>query len=206
MSDGQEAAPAPAGRRRVPRRVVVGALLAMVVLGTLLVSAALFSDRTENLGSGLDVGTIDVASAPVTFDLDASGLVPGDVVAAPITFRNDGSLELRYALTSDVDDPALADLLELTVRTDVTTCDAVGAAADGTLLAGPVRLGAPGGEPVLGDPATGSQPGDRVLAPGDAEVLCFRVVLPSGVSESGAAGLTVTATLRVDAEQTAANP
>lgn len=205
MSDAAPLVPADE-RRRLPRRAVVLLLLVAVVLGGLLVSAALFTDVARNEGSTIDAGTIDVASAPVTFDLDASGLVPGDVVATAIEFRNDGSLELRYALTSVVDAAQLADLLELTIRSGVTQCDAVGADVDGVLLAGPVRLGGTAGDPVLGNPATGPQAGDRVLTPGASEVLCFRAELPSSVDEAAAAGLATVAELRVDAEQTAANP
>lgn len=192
--------------RVLPRRLVVGLLLVVVLLGALLVSAALFSDVTRNQGLRLQVGTVDVATAPVTLDLDATGLVPGDVVATPLDVRNSGSLDLRYSITSTVDDTTLADLLELEVRTGVTTCDAVGADADGVLLAGPVRLGGLTADPVLGDPTPGQDPGDRELAPGGAEVLCLRVELPQDVTEATGAGLTVTATLQVDAEQTAANP
>lgn len=193
-------------QRTTPRRLLVALLALAVLLGALLISAALFSDVARNEGLRLEVGTIDVATAPVTLDLDASGLAPGDVVATPLEVRNDGSLELRYSITSTVDDTTLGDLLQFEIRTDVTTCDAVGADADGVLVAGPVRLGGLTADPVLGDPSPGQDPGDRTLAPGAAEVLCLRVELPTTVSEDDAAGLSVTATLQVDAEQTAANP
>lgn len=190
----------------MPRRLVLAVLLAVVVLGALLVSAAVYTDTTATDGLSLEVGTVDVATAPVTLDLVAAALVPGDVVATPLVVRNDGSLELRYSLSTSVDDADLATLLELTVRTGVTSCDATGADADGTLLVGPVPLGAPTTTPVLGDPAPGAQPGDRVLAPGSEDVLCLRVELPPTTTEAEAAGRSLTASLRVDAEQTAANP
>lgn len=193
-------------RPRVPRRVLVAVLLALVVVGVLLVSAAVYTDVTRNEGLRLQTGTVDVATAPVTLELDTTGLVPGDVVATPLQVRNDGSLELRYSITSTVDDLALAELLLLSVRTDVTSCDAAGADADGTQLAGPVRLGGLTADPVVGDPASGQDPGDRVLPAGAAEVLCLRVELPATVTEEDAAGRSVTAVLQVDAEQTAANP
>lgn len=195
-----------ADRPRVPRRVLVTVLLGLVLVGILLISAAVFNDVTRNEGLRLETGTVDVATAPVTLELDTTGLVPGDVVATPLEIRNDGSLELRYSITSTVDDLALAELLAFTVRTDVTRCDAVGAGADGTLVAGPVRLGGLTADPVIGNPATGQDPGDRMLAPGASEVLCLRVELPATVTEEDAAGRSVGATLQVDAEQTAANP
>lgn len=197
---------APAQQRRTPRRLLIGMLLLAVLIGALLVSAALFTDVARNQGLRLDAGTVDVATAPVTLELDASGLAPGDVVATPLEVRNDGSLELRYSISSTVDDTTLGDLLQFEIRTGVTACDAVGAAADGVLVAGPVRLGGLTADLVLGDPTPGQDPGDRTLAPGAADVLCLRVELPAGVSEDEAAGLSVSATLQVDAEQTAANP
>lgn len=204
VTDGD--APGRTGSGAPRRRLLVGLLLLAVLVGALLVSAALFTDATRNEGLQLEAGTVDVATAPVTLELDATALVPGDVVATPLEVRNGGSLELRYSITSTVDDTTLGDLLEFEIRTGVTTCDAVGADADGELLAGPVRLGGLTADPVLGDPAPGQHAGDRQLAPGEAEVLCLRVALPEDVTEATAAGLTVTATLQVDAEQTAANP
>lgn len=203
-NDEQPATRAPG--RRPPRRAVVGVLLVLVVLGSLLVSAALFSDVARNEGLRLGAGTVDVATAPVTLALDAMALAPGDVVATPLEVRNDGSLELRYSITSTVDDTTLGDLLRFEVRVGVSSCDAVGADQDGTLIAGPVRLGGATADPLVGDPATGQDPGDRVLGPGASEVLCLRVELPAETSEEEGAGRTVTATLQVDAEQTTANP
>lgn len=193
-------------RRRPPRQVLIALALAAIVLGGLLLSAALFNDSTANEGTSLEVGTVDIATAPVTLDLDAGGLAPGDVVATPLQVRNDGSLELRYSMTSTVDDTTLGDLLAFEVRTGVSRCDAVGADADGTLVAGPVRLGGLTADPILGLATPGPDDGDRVLAAGGSEVLCLRVELPASVDEATAAGLTVTASLQLDAEQTAANP
>ncbi len=201
-----EAAGSASARRRSPRRLLLVVFLLAVLAGLALVSGAIFSDATRNEGMRLDVGTVDIATAPVTFELDAADLVPGDVVATPLVVRNDGSLELRYAITSTVDDAVLADELLLTIRTGVTACDAVGADAAGTLLAGPVRLGGLTGDTVLGDPARGQDPGDRVLAAGGSELLCFRAELPASATEAAAAGRTVSSTLRLDAEQTAVNP
>ena len=201
----QDTATERATTRRPTRRLVVIGCLVLIVVGGLLVSAALFNDATRNEAMRLQTGTVDIAAAPVTFGLDATGLVPGDVVATELEVRNDGSLELRYAATSTVDDAPLADALSLTVRTGVTSCDPVGADADGTLVAGPVRLGGVAGDAIIGSPATGQDAGDRVLAAGTSEVLCFRVELPASATEA-TAGRSVSATVRLDAEQTAVNP
>lgn len=204
--DNERTVAAATTARRPSRRAVVLLCLVAVLLGLLLTSAALFSATTGNEDLRLEVGTLDVATAPVALDLDAGGLAPGDVVATPLTVRNDGSLELRWSLTSTVDDEALADLLEFEIRTEVSDCDATGAAADGVLVAGPTALGSTAGSVLIGDPVTGADAGDRVLAPNAAEALCLRVELPASAGEEEAAGRTVTATLRIDAEQTAANP
>lgn len=206
MHPDQELDTVQPATRRPTRRLLLVVSLSLVLLGGLLVSSAVFNDATRNEAMRLDAGTVDIAAAPVTFALDATGLVPGDVVATPLQVRNDGSLELRYSVTSTVDDALLADELELTIRTGVTDCDAVGAALDGSVVAGPVRLGGLTGDAVLGDPATGQDAGDRVLAAGTSEVLCFRVELPTTATEATAAGLSVSATVRLDAEQTAVNP
>lgn len=192
---------------RPTRRLLLIACLALIILGGLLVSAAVFNDATRNEAMRLDVGTVDIAATPVTFALDATGLVPGDVVATTLDVINSGSLELRYAATSTVDDAVLADELELTIRTNVTSCDPVGAALDGTLVSGPtpVRLGSPTGDLVIGNPQVGADPGDRVLGSGDSEQLCLRVELPASATEA-VAGRSVSATIRLEAEQTAANP
>lgn len=204
-----DTAPPLESTRRLPRRLILGVFLAMVLAGLLLMSAAIYSAITSNEGLRLDVGTVDVATAPLTLELNATALVPGDVVATPLEITNDGSLELRYSITSittTTDDPSLAELLELEIRVGVSRCDATGADADGTLVAGPVLLGGATGAPVLGAPATGQHPGDRVLGPGAFEVLCLRVELPSSVTEDEAAGMSLAVTLQIDAEQTAANP
>lgn len=205
--DQQLAAEQDGTARRPTRRLLLIASLALIVVGGLLVSAAVFSDATRNEAMRLDVGTVDIAASPVSFALDATGLVPGDVVATTLDVTNGGSLELRYAATSTVDDAILADELELTIRTGVTSCDPVGADLDGTLVSGPVpvRLGSPAGDDVIGDPQTGSDAGDRVLPSGGSEELCFRIELPASATEA-VADRTVSATIRLEAEQTAANP
>src|SRR5205807_10182151 len=107
------------------------------------------------------------------------GMAPGDVVTAPITITNNGSLQMRYAITSQTTENALAGQLRLTVKTGVTTCDTTNFGTDGTAIYGPGILGTTTGTNVVGDPTPGGQSGDRVLNASSNEVLCFQVSLPS---------------------------
>lgn len=57
----------------------------------------------------------------------------------------------------------------------------------------------------FGSVATGANPGDRSLAAGASEVLCFRVSLPI-TTPNTLQGATSDATFTFSAEQTANNP
>src|SRR5207244_12796788 len=104
---------------------------------------------------------------------------PGDQVTAPITVSNDGTLTLRYAISSvatNVDTKGLKDQLVLTVKSGVTTCTNAAYAADGTsLYSGDLDSSA---GLLVGDATTGADSGDRALAASANEVLCFHVSLP----------------------------
>ena len=57
---------------------------------------------------------------------------------------------------------------------------------------------------MIGNIAQGAQAGDRTLAPGGSEVICVNVTLP--LAATAGQGVTTTATLTFDAEQTVNNP
>jgi hypothetical protein len=122
--------------------------------------------------------------------------MPGDVETRALTIRNDGTADLRYAMTATATN-ALGDELLLEVRTVGTGCSNW----DGTDVVTSTALD--GG--AFGDPTAGADAGDRTLAAGGSEVLCFRVSLP--LAAPGALqGETSDATFTFDAEQTANNP
>ena len=101
----------------------------------------------------------------------------------------------------NTDGPVTAALV-MTVKSGVTTCDDANWTVDGTTLyAGP--LGSTATSPILGSAVTGADPGDRVLPAGGSEVLCVNVTLPTGTTAGQ--GLSSTATLNFEAEQTANN-
>jgi hypothetical protein len=132
--------------------------------------------------------------------------MPGDTVTDDVVVENDGSAQLRYAMTTsstNADSNALRDALTLTIKTvDATTpgtpCDNF----DGTSTLYNGVLGASTAK--FGNPNQGSDSGDRTLNAGANETLCFRISLPSGTGNSYQ-GATTTTTFTFDAEQTANN-
>lgn len=183
-------------RRRKRRRGLVALLagLALAGLGSSALSLALFTDSDASTWS-FDTGTIDIESNP-TVVAAVSAMMPGDAATRSLTIQNAGSAQLRYAMTATADN-ALGDALTVEVRAQGTSC----AAFDGAVVLAPATLDAAG----FGSAATGAQAGDRVLAAGASEVLCFRVALPLAASDA-LQGAASDATFTFAAEQTANNP
>ena len=179
-------------RRRGVLAILLG--LSVVSLGAGAMSLALFTDSAASTGTFAS-GTIDIASSPaVPFTVTA--MVPGDSQTAALTLANSGTAALRYSLGTAATN-TLGDALQLTVKTTGTSC----ATFDGTtVLAATALDGA-----TFGDPAQGAQTGDRSLAAGASEVLCFRVSLPLATGNAMQAQSS-SATFTFDAEQTANNP
>lgn len=184
---------AVAHRRR--RRGFIALLLSLglLTLGSGALSLAIFTDTDASTGS-FAVGTIDINTNPSVL-FSASGMMPGDTVDATLAVSNDGTAQLRYAMTTTDDGAALADQLTLTLKTEGTDC----ATFDGTTLySGALSAGA------FGDPTQGSDAGDRTLDAGAAENLCFRVTLPDTTDDTFQ-GASTDVTFTFDAEQTANN-
>ena len=173
--------------RRIRLVASAGALIAGVWGSTM----ALYADTDTAATGTFTTGTLDIGASPVSSVLTMSNMAPGDVVTAPLTVTNLGSLDLRYAMTSTTTGP-LAVLLTGTVKEGVTTCSTAAFAASGTVLSS-------GGLSALtiGDPAVGAQAGDRNLAASAAEPLCFQVALPlattTGQGQSGSASFSFVA-------------
>ena len=182
--------------------LVVSVLASLAVLG----SFAVFTDSETVDSNTFSTGSVDIATSPTTALVTFSDMAPGDQVTNPITVTNDGSLELRYAVTSTTTEDVLAAQLDLTIKTGVTTCTNAGFDTDGAVIYGPGDLGSAAGINVIGNPAQGGDAGDRTLpATGaDNEDLCFNVELPS-TTGNAFQGLTTTATFTFAAEQTVNN-
>jgi predicted ribosomally synthesized peptide with SipW-like signal peptide len=202
--------PDPRRRRRRRRRLAALLLFSILLVPSLAVSVmtiALFTDQ-ESTTSAFTTGTIVLDDVKVdALVLTTTAMMPGDSITDDVVIENDGTAQLRYAMTStstNADGKALRDDLTLTIKTvDVTTpgtpCDDFDGAS--TLYSG--VLGASSAS--FGDPAPGADAGDRVLDAGTNETLCFRVTLPSSTGNTSQ-GATTTTTFTFDAEQTSSNP
>jgi hypothetical protein len=199
-----------AARRRRRTRRALGVLLLLLLLipsiGASYLTLAYFTDQ-ETVTADFTTGTIDLNGTKIdALILTTSALMPGDTVTDDVVVQNDGTAQLRYAMTTsstNADAKALRDALTLTIKTiDVTTpgtpCDNFDGAS--TLYNG--VLGTSTAK--FGNPAQGSDSGDRTLNAAANETLCFRVSLPSGTGNSYQ-GATTTTTFTFDAEQTANN-
>ena len=182
-------------RRRKRRRGLVALLagLALAGFGSSALSLALFTDADASTWS-FDTGTIDIESNPAIL-VDVTGMMPGGGDTQALTIDNDGSAAFRYAMGA-IATNALGDELVLQVKEEGTGC----ANWDGADVVTSSALDGAG----FGDPTTGADGGDRVLAAASSEVLCFRVSLPLGATNASQ-GATSVATFTFSAEQTANN-
>lgn len=187
--------------------------LAIVSLtaGTMM-SMALFTDQ-ETDDSTFTTGTIVLDATKIAaMDLTSTAMMPGDTKTSSVTVENDGTAQLRYAVSqtsTNADTKALRDSLLLVVRLedtgvgntfaeDTNYCDD----ATGTSLRASAAIGASGN--LVGNPTQGPHAGDRTLAAAANEVLCFYVSLDIGAANA-LQGATTTTTFTFDAEQTANN-
>jgi predicted ribosomally synthesized peptide with SipW-like signal peptide len=187
---------------------VLASVLVLVMMGGAMTlgTNAVFSDTTTLGANSFQTGSIDISTSPASALFSVNGMMPGDSVTQPLTVSNDGSAELRYAISATATDPdgqALKDQLTLTIKSaDVTTpgvpCDDF----DGAQLYSGDLDGTTGA--LVGDNSQGAQAGDRVVAAGSSEVLCFQVSLPLATGNA-AQNTSTEATFTFDAEQTANN-
>ena len=166
---------------------------------------AVFTSAPSVGANTFTTGTVSLTTSPATALVTFSNMAPGDQVTAPVTVTNAGTLDFRYAITSTTTENALAAQLLLTIKSGVTTCSDAAFGASGTVIYGPGILGTTGSSNVVGNPAQGGQAGDRTLAAGTNEILCFNVSLPLA-SGNAFQGLTDTATFAFNGEQTKNNP
>jgi spore coat-associated protein N len=186
-------------RRRKRRRGVVVLLAALSALtyGAGSVSLALFTD-SDNSTWSFTTGTIDIESNP-SLVTAIGAMMPGDVASDSLTISNAGTATFRYAM-STLATNALGGQLTAEVR----EADAGGGCAAFTgavVVTGGTTLNGAS----FGSAAQGAQAGDRVLAGGASEVLCFRITLPLNTLNAFQ-GVTSVATFTFNAEQTANNP
>ena len=182
--------------RRRRRRGLIVLLLSLSVasLGAGAFSLAIFTDSDATSGT-FTAGTIDIATNPTTL-FTVANLMPGDSGSATLTVNNNGTGQLRYAMTSastNADTKSLRDQLALTVRPGA--CPSAAAA----IYTGALSAAA------FGSTAQGNQAGDRTLNAAAGEQLCFGWSMPLA-SGNAYQGATTTTTFTFTAEQTANNP
>ena len=185
-------------RRRKRRRGMVALLGAISILtvGAGTISLAQFTDSATSTWA-FSTGTIDVSVSPAVLTA-VTNMMPGDTATQALTVTNAGTGDLRYAM-STVATNALGSQLQLTVKTQ----DGGGgcAAFTGTSVLAITTLNGA----AIGSSAQGANAGDRNLAAGANEVLCFRVSLPLSTGNTFQ-GVSSAVTFTFDAEQTANNP
>ena len=200
----------PADRDRRRRVIATAAIcgLAFVGIGQ-LATGALFED-SANASVTYTTGDVEIeANGSATASLAAAtNLAPGDVTYRPVSITNVGSLDLRYAVSgiTTTQTKSLSTALRYTVYTGVSVgqCNS-GTVGGGTAVVSNVAIGLTSST-LLGDPAPGTQGGERSIAAGaGADVLCVAMNLPLATTSAFAAS-NATVTLTFDAEQTRNNP
>jgi hypothetical protein len=183
------------------KAIAIGAAMTISLASLAVVSSGVLTDSDVVDELAFDAGGIDLTvstdSALVTMTTPV--MTPGDSYTAPFTVGNAGDVELRYAMVSTTTEDVLAGQLILTIRSGVAVCTTVDWDRSGTeLYRGPI--GAADTRFVFGSPAEGQHDGDRTIAGGADDELCFNVTLPI---EAGnvAQGITSTATFTFFAEQ-----
>jgi len=186
-------------------RILFVLLIAGVVAASLgVASNAIWTDSADVDANVFSTGTLDISTDPTTAVVTYTDMAPGDSTGGQsLTVSNDGSLDLRYAVTMTADNTDLKGLyaeLDLTIREEGTDCTTF----DGTVLYGPAAPFVLSGD-LIGDPTPGEDTDDRPLVASDDEVLCFNVDLPLGALNS-VQDASTTAVFTFEAEQTDNNP
>lgn len=196
-------------RRTGVRLTLLTAAGALVAAGLLhdgvIPSAALMTDRGTTTAAAVTTGSVSLAlsnGASASSWTGAVSLKPGGTAYKRITVTNDGTSQLRYAVTATSTSALSAKLvMNVAVIASGSSCSSSTYSA-GTVVSGAdLAFGASTALNVIGDPATGAQTGDRVLAVSAADNLCLRLELPTGtgLGYSGR-GSTATATFAFSGE------
>jgi len=148
-------------------------------------AAAILS--APDFGGQFTSGTVRIGAVQSGGSPTGAALAPGAPVAETIRVTNEGSLELRYAVTAETASHPLAAELTVTIWDEAaeqdggTACDAQPPAST---VFGPASIGSATAARLIGDPAQRAQAGDRTLAPGASETLCFRMAPPPSLDNS----------------------
>jgi len=194
-----------APRLRLRIAVLLGLLILLVAGAAVASAASLIVPAGGAANASGATGMHPGASR--TFSLPVAGLTPGETVRGRELLVNDEAQSLRFAMRSasvDTDEKGVRDIVRVTIRTadhgtgSEGTCDRF----DGpTLYDGPLGAETAG----FGDVTMGGQSGDRILAPGQRETLCFEVGMPLDAGNEYQ-GATTSTSWTIVAEQETGNP
>ena len=145
--------------------VIAGLVLAAsaATMATTL-TGAIWTDNLEVGSNAFSAGTVDIATTPTTAIVALSNMAPGDSTVGAMTVSNDGSLQLRYAVTSTTTENTLAAVLDLTIWDENAEADGgtdCNTSAPGTVLYGPGDIGNTVEASLVRSTAQGAQAGDR---------------------------------------------
>lgn len=195
--------------RTATRLILLLASCAIVAIGLLhdaaLPSNALMTDSQSTSPSAVGTGNVSLSlsnGAAAGTWTGAITMKPGDTVYRRLTVSNAGAARLRYAVVA-TSSSTLSAKLAMTVAaiSAGSTCTST-SFATGTVVSGPdLAFGSSTELNVVGDPATGAQPGDRVLDAAAADNLCMKLSFPTGthLGYSGR-GTTASTTFTVSGE------
>ena len=151
-----------------PRRLwVLAALAPLAVVAFGAESSATFADNEISPAGEISIAAPDsngrgVEGNPVV-DMTFQNLSPGDQKIRSLTVKNYGTGAVRYSLTITTLDSDFHDRLAIDV-----------VAGECETAVWPQSPSLTGLSVIMGDPAPGDQPGDRILAGGASEDLCLR--------------------------------
>lgn len=170
------------------RRLIASGILLLLAAVAVPVMISLSAARGEAaFGANETLGVNQLGSASVAIDVGpttvliaTSAMAPGDRLQGRIALENNGTLPLRYALRAEFSDDAdeLLAALEWKIwaQPPLPSC---GSPSGPYLFQGVVTDSG-----LLGSPAVGEDPGDRVVLPASQDVLCVEVALPIETSDA----------------------
>lgn len=189
----QEYVPARRNRRRMLVAMLLASSLATVGAGAM--SLAVFTDSKASTGAWT-TGTITLGVTPAAA-FSATNIMPGDGGTQVIAVQNTGTGALRYALATTISGDTKGLAAQMTLN--ITTGPVVAGACTGTsLYSGSLSAAA------FGSSAQGADAGDRNVAAGATDNLCFQWSFPKA-SGNAFQGAATNASFGFAAEQTANN-
>ncbi len=159
-------------RRTALTAAVVVAFSTSVVLlvwmwTSLTPTSAAFAGQVVVEGNRLGAGELDIAVGTSTVTFAADGLAPGDRANGQLVLDNEGTLPLRYELSSRTVASALRDVIEITAW-DADDDDCASSLPPDRPTWEPLRSGGD----ALDTPRVGR------LAPGESRLICMTADLP----------------------------